>query len=151
MADEGLSLSYEAQGGALDLEMVTNIEGLDELEEAFTEGSKRAVKKFLTRVEKRAAKVLQNALERETPPSIRTGNLEDNIEIQVLKDTSGGALTVKVGPNRDAFYGWIQEIGAPSENIPALHWAENAARGCQDEVLEEYMDGLSDGLEDMKR
>ena len=38
----------------LDLEIVTDIEGLDELEEAFTDGAKRAVAKFLRHVEMQA-------------------------------------------------------------------------------------------------
>ncbi len=51
----------------VDIEIVTEIEGLDELEEAFTEGGKRTIKKFLRRVELKAAKVLKDALSEEAP------------------------------------------------------------------------------------
>jgi len=56
----------------LDIEIVTNIEGLDELEEAFTEGSKRAVKKFLRHVEMEASKpIIEEA--KQTAPYLTGG------------------------------------------------------------------------------
>ena len=131
----------------LDLQIVTNIEGLEELEEAFTNGNKRAVKKFLARVEKRAAKVLRDALSEEAPYD--KGDLSEDIHIQ--KVMSDGAMTIRVGPSKDTFYGMFQEFGAPEANVPAQHWMENTAKEHQDEVLQEYMDGLQEGLEDMKR
>ena len=131
----------------VDIEIVTNIEGLDELEEAFTEGSKRAVKKFLTRVEKRAAKILKDALSEEAP--YETGRLSEDIHIQSV--TGQGALTVRVGPSSDAYYGIFQEFGAPEAHVPALHWMEDTAKEHQDEVLDAYMQAVTDGLEDMKK
>jgi len=135
----------------LDIEIVTEIEGLDELEEAFTQGSKRAVKKFLRGVEMKAAKVLVDSARATTPPEERTGTLASDIHRQTVSDTSAGALTVRVGPGQQAWYGLVQEIGAPSENIPALHWLENSARAVQDQVLERYIEAVNEGLEDMKR
>ena len=133
----------------VDIEIVTNIEGLAELEEAFTGGSKRAVKKFLRRVEMQAAKILVDSAERNAPE--RTGALSEDIHRQSATDYSAGTQTVRVGPSRQTFYGLIQEMGAPSENILAQHWLENAAREVQDEVLEQFQAGLTEGLEDMKR
>ena len=135
------------QGGSIDLTIVTEIEGLDELEEAFTEGGKRAVRKFLRRVEMRAAKVLKDALSEEAP--YRTGALSEDIHTQTVQ--GDGTLTVRVGPSQNTFYGLIQEFGAPEHNIPAQHWMEMTAKEHQDEVLQEYMDAVSEGLEDMKR
>jgi len=146
MAD-GLNLQYTQAGGSMDVEIVTEIEGLDELEEAFTSGGKRAVKKFLRRVELRAAKVLKDALSEEAPYD--TGDLSEDIHTQTVQ--SDGALTVRVGPSKDTFYGMFQEFGAPEANVPAQHWMELTAKEHQDEVLQEYMDGLSEGLEDMKK
>jgi hypothetical protein len=60
-------------------------------------------------------------------------------------------MTVRVGPSKETFYGMFQEFGAPEANVPAQHWMELTAKEHQDEVLTEYMAGLSDGLEDMKR
>lgn len=131
----------------IDIQIVTNIEGLDELEEAFTEGSQRAVRKFLRRVETRAAKVLKDALSEEAPYD--TGDLSEDIHTQTVQ--GDGALTVRVGPSKDTFYGMFQEFGAPEANVPAQHWMEQTAKEHQDEVLQEYMDGLSEGLQDMKR
>jgi HK97 gp10 family phage protein len=131
----------------VDLDMVTNIEGLDELEEAFTQGSKRTVKKFLSRVEKRAAKVLKNALSAEAPYD--KGDLSEDIHVQVIQ--SDGALICRVGPSKATFYGMFQEFGAPEANVPAQHWMEDTAKEHQDEVLQEYMEALSDGLKDMKK
>ena len=129
----------------MDIEIVTNIEGLDELEEAFTEGAKRAVKKFLRRVEMRAAKPLVESAKQYAP--YQYGTLESDIHRQsVIGD---GSLTMRVGPSQKTFYGLILEFG--TEHIPALHWLENSARAVQEEVLQEFYDALSDGLEDMKK
>jgi HK97 gp10 family phage protein len=131
----------------MDVEVITEISGLEELEEAFTEGSKRAVKKFLRHVEMQAANVLVKSAEESAP--YFTGALEADIHRQsVLSD---GALTVRVGPSQETFYGLIQEFGCPEKNIPAQHWLETSARSVQDEVLEEFISGLNEGLEDMKK
>jgi HK97 gp10 family phage protein len=129
----------------LDLEIVTNIEGLDELEEAFTNGAKRAVKKFLRHVEMQAAKPIIEAA-KQTAPRL-TGALQDDLHRQAV--VSDGQLTLRIGPSRETFYGLIQELG--DAHVPALHWLENAARSVQDEVLEEYYEALNEGLEDMKK
>lgn len=128
----------------VDIQVVTNIEGLDELEEAFTTGSKRAVKKFLRKVEMKAAKPLVESAKQYAPYD--TGNLE--MEIHRESVTSDGALTVRIGPSSRAFYGAFDEFG--TEHQAATHWLENSARAVQDEVLQEYYDALSEGLEDMK-
>jgi HK97 gp10 family phage protein len=130
----------------IQIEVVTNIEGLDELERDFTEGSKRAVKKFLGKVEREAAKVLIDSAENMAPRD--TGHLADSIGKSVVQ--SDGALTVRVGPNRSAFYGLIQEFGAPEANIPALHWLEDSAKAVKDQVLDKYVESINTGLEDMK-
>lgn len=131
----------------IDIQVITNIEGLEEVEEAFTQGSRRAVKKFLRRVEMRAAKVLMESAKQFSP--VLTGRLEDSIHREsVMGD---GSLTVRVGPTKDAFYGLIQEFGAPEVHVPALHWLENSARAVQNEVLETFLVELQSGLEDMKR
>jgi HK97 gp10 family phage protein len=128
----------------LDIEIVTNIEGLDELEEAFTNGAKRAVKKFLRHVEMQAAKpIIEEA--KQTAPYL-TGALEMDIRRQSVE--SDGALTLRIGPSQKTFYGLIQEMG--DAHVPALHWLENAARAVQDDVLQEFYDALTEGLEDMK-
>jgi HK97 gp10 family phage protein len=131
----------------IDIQVVTDLEGLDELEESFTSGSKRSVKKFLRRVEMKAANVLVESAREYAP--YETGRLEEDIGRQSIQ--SEGALTVRVGPSKDAFYGLFQEFGAPEVNVPALHWLENSARAVQDEVLEEFYEGLREGLEDMKK
>lgn len=131
----------------IDIEIVTDIEGLDELEEAFTTGGKRAVKKFLRRVEMKAANVLVKSAEQFAP--YETGQLESDIGRQSVQ--TDGALTVKVGPSRESFYGMFQEFGAPEANVPALHWLESSAKAVQDEVLTEFYNGLNEGLEDMKK
>lgn len=131
----------------IEIEIVTNLEGLDELEEAFLEGSKRAVKKFLRHVEMDAAKILVDSAERNAPRE--TGALSEDIHRQTKQ--SDGALTVRVGPSRETFYGLIQEFGAPEVDIPALHWLEDSARAVQDEVLDELYSGLTEGLIDMKK
>ena len=129
----------------LDIEIVTNIEGLDELEEAFTDGAKRAVKKFLRHVEMEASKPIIEAAEQTAP--YLTGALQNDLHRESV--VSDGQLTLRIGPSQKTFYGLIQELG--DANVPALHWLENAARSVQDEVLEKYYEALNEGLEDMKK
>jgi len=131
----------------LDIEIVANIEGLDELEEAFTGGSRRAIVKFLRKVEMKAAKVLVKSAEQYAP--YRTGDLEADICVQSKTNAGEGTLTVRVGPSQQTFYGLIQEVG--DATVPATHWLENSARAVQDEVLEVYCEACTDGLEAMKK
>jgi len=129
----------------VDIQVVTGLEGLDELEEAFTTGNKRAVFKFLRRVEMNAAKILVDALSEEAP--YEYGELSEDIHRQTVVNNEG--TTVRVGPSQNTFWGLMQEFGTPTQ--PAQHWAENAAREHQDEVLEEFYTGVSDGLDAMKK
>ena len=128
------------------MEIVTEIQGLDELEAALLIGGPKAAKAFLRRVEKRAAVVLQEAAKENAPE--RDGDLMEDINIQIVIDPGG--MTARVGPSQEAWYGLVQEIGAPSENVPALHWLEMAARSVQSEVLEEYFQAVTDSLNEMK-
>ena len=129
----------------LDIEIVTDIEGLDELEEAFTDGAKRAVKKFLRHVEMEASKpIIEEA--KQTAPYL-TGALANDLHRESVM--SDGQLTLRIGPSRETFYGLIQELG--DAHVPALHWLESAAISVQDEVLEKFHDALTEGLEDMKK
>src|SRR5258707_1114396 len=104
----------------IDIEIVTNIEGLEELEEAFTGGAKRAIVKFLRGVEMKAAKVLVDSAKQFVPKL--TGRSEADIHRQSV--VGDGTLTVRVGPGPDSFYEMFQEWGAPDANVPALHWLE---------------------------
>lgn len=142
-----LTTAAEMKMADIEIQIVTDIEGLDELEEAFTNGSKRAVKKFLRRVEMRAAKVLKDALSEEAP--YETGALSEDIHTQTVP--GDGTLTVRVGPSKETFWGLFQEFGAPEAHVPAQHWMELTAKEHQDEVLDEFMAGVSDGLQDMKK
>jgi HK97 gp10 family phage protein len=128
----------------LDIEIVTDIEGLDELEEALTSGAKRAVKKFLRRAEMRAAKPLVESAEQYAPEL--TGAL--SMDIHRTSVTSDGELTIRVGPSARTFYGIFDEFG--TEHQAATHWLENSARAVQDDVLQEFYDALTEGLEEMK-
>ena len=130
----------------LDIELVTQIEGLDELEAALVTGGPKAAKAFLRRVEKKAAVVLQKSAKEYAP--YRDGDLEGDINIQIVTDPGG--MTARVGPSRETWYGLVQEIGAPSENVPALHWLEDSARAVETEVLDEYNQALTDSLNEMK-
>jgi hypothetical protein len=131
----------------IDITVVTGIEGLEELEEAFTSGSARAVKKFLRRVQMQAADVLVTSAKANAPYE------EGDLESRIRKNTvvSDGAVTTRVGPGKDAFWGMFQEFGAPEANIVGTHWLEQSAKDVQDKVLDEYYTGLREGLEDMKK
>lgn len=131
----------------INISIVTDIEGLDELEEAFTSGSARAVKKFLRRVEMRAAKVLADSASENAP--FDHGDLSEDIHRQVITHSEG--MIVRVGPSKETFYGMFQEFGAPEANVPAQHWLEESAREVQDQVLDEYVSAINEGLGDMKK
>lgn len=145
---EGLRLEYLQEApGTLDITVVTGIEGLGELEEALTNGSKRAAKKFLRKAEMQAAQILVESARSFAPEE--TGKLESDIGKQsVMMDD---ALTVRVGPRKSTFYGMFQEFGAPEIGQPAQHWLEESAKKVQDAVLQTLCDCLTEGLQDMKR
>ena len=130
------------------IQVVTNIEGLDELEEALVNGSKKTAKKFLRGVEMKAATILVKSAKAYAP--YETGQGEASIHKQTVVDTQEGSMTVRVGPSSIGFYLMFQEFGAPDANITALHWLENSAVAVQDEVLETYMSELGDSLDEMK-
>ena len=131
----------------MDVQIVTNVEGLEELEEAFKDGSKRAIVKFLRRVEMKVAKLLVDSAKQCAP--YFTGRLESDIHRQSV--VGDGTLTVRVGPGRETFYGQFQEFGAPAANVPALHWLENSARAVEGAVLETFQQELTDALGEMKK
>lgn len=126
---------------------IVHVEGLQELEEAFTQGSRRVVRKFLRTVEMRAANVLKVALS-ENAPWESGASAEDIHAMTVVGD---GFMNVRVGPSQRTFYEMFQEFGAPEANVPALHWMEMAAVSKQNAVLKEYFKALTDGLEEMKK
>src|ERR1700761_1032101 len=147
MADDGLNLQYTANGGDMDVEIITNIEGPDELEKALIEGSPRAVKKYIRKVEMTAAQVLVDSAKKYAP--FEFGTLEDDIHRQTVM--GDGVMIVRVGPSKETFWGLIQEFGSPEANVPALHWLEDLAKARQDEVLETYIEAVNEGLEEMKK
>lgn len=130
----------------IELEVIANIEGLEELEESLTQGSRRAAKKFLQRAHTRAGKILQESAEENAP--YQEGDLAGEIYIDTTTNNDG--MLTRVGPTKSVFWGLIQEFGAPEANVPALHWLEESAKEVKDEVLAEYMQALDDGLQDMK-
>lgn len=127
-----------------DVTVVADIKGLDELEEAFTAGSKRAVQKFLRRIEMEAASILVESAEDNAPYA--EGDLAGDIHRQTVM--GDGTITVRVGPSRATFWGYILEFGSPTQ--PALHWLENSAKAVQDDVLAQFYQGLTEGLAAMK-
>lgn len=130
----------------VDLQIVTNIEGLDELEKALLEGGPKAAKRFMRSVEMKAAKVLQDSASESAP--FHTGDLSEDIKRQTI--AADDTLTVRVGPSRETFYGLFQEFGAPEAGVPAQHWLESSAKEAQDAVLEKYIEAVNEGLEEMK-
>jgi HK97 gp10 family phage protein len=130
-----------------DIEVVTNITGLDELETTLNEGGKQAAVKFLRKVEKTAARIFQTAAEGTAPYD--TGNLAENIGIgsSLLGDT----LTVRVGPRPAAFYGLFQEFGAPEAHVPAQHWLSRAFDETKDEALNEVVNTATETLNDLAK
>jgi len=129
----------------INIELVTNLDGLDVLEAVLNEGSPRAAKKYLRRAEMKGTKILVDALETAAP--VESGKLETEIGRQTV--LTEDALTVRVGPSQNAFYGGMQEWGAPEAGVAATHWAERAARGVESRVLEEFYTALQEGLDSM--
>jgi HK97 gp10 family phage protein len=126
-----------------DIEIITNISGLDELERTLTEGGKRAAKNFLRKVEKTAAKIFQSNAENTAP--VDTGFLSDHINVS--SRVQGDTLTVQVGPSPKAFYGLFQEFG--TEDQPAQHWLNRAFEESKDEALTELINTATEMLNDI--
>ena len=121
-----------------DVEIITNIDGLDALEETLTVGGKKAAVRFLRSIERRAAKLIQTEAEQTAP--YETGNLEDNINISSrLRDDT---LTCRIGPGGRAFYGIFSELG--TEHEPALHWLSQAFDDALDALIEEASSDLEE-------
>jgi HK97 gp10 family phage protein len=131
----------------LDIEIVTEIAGLDELEEAFTDGAKRAVKKFLRHAEMEASKPIVEAAKANAP--YLTGDLEHGIHRESVLDSSSGTLTLRIGPGPEVYYGLMDELGSVHQE--GTHWMEQAAISVKDEVLEKFYEALDEGLKDMKK
>jgi len=128
-----------------DIEIITNLEGLDELEKTLTSGSKGAVKRFLRAGEKKAARVIQAAAIDNAPEL--TGVLKENIKVS--SSVSGDTLNVRVGPSPEAFYGIFQEFG--TEFQPGQHWLSISFDESKDEALGVFLSEATDSLQEMAK
>jgi len=128
-----------------DVEIITNISGLDELEDALNAGGKKAAQRFLRSIERKAAKVVLNAME-ETVPVV-TGALRDSLAIRSTTGQDG--LTVMVGPTKDENYiGRFTEFGTVKQ--PAQHWMDEAFQSSKEESLTVLIEEATKSLEEMK-
>lgn len=130
----------------MSIEVFTEIEGLDELEDALVNGAPRMAKKFLGRVHKKAGEILVESASEKAP--YQEGDLAG--EIYANTTTNKDGMYTRVGPTKQVFWGLIQEIGSAEANVPALHWLEHSAEEVQDQVLDVYVQAIDDGLNEMK-
>lgn len=128
------------------IEITCDIEGLDELEAALLEGAPKMAKKFLRQVHSRAGNLLKESAEGNAPH--HTGELAGDIHTQTT--TSKDGMLTRVGMSRETFWGLFQEFGAPEANVTGQHWLEQSAVEVQDQVLDEYIQAVDDGLSEMK-
>jgi HK97 gp10 family phage protein len=127
-----------------DIEIVTDIQGLDELEATLTEGSRKAALKFLRNAEKKAARPVLDA-QRMTVP-IDYGDLLEALKIS--SSTRGDTLTVRVGPDKSQNYiGRFTEFGTIDQ--PAQHWMSRAFDASKESALDAFIEVATDSLEEM--
>ena len=89
-----------------------------------------------------AANFLKGESERRVP--IRTGKLKENIVIQKVEDNEI-ATEVKVGPNRDAFYGAMVEYG--TKNMRARPFMRPSFDENEDRIQKEITRKIQEGIE----
>jgi HK97 gp10 family phage protein len=124
------------------------ITGLKELSEMLTQIAPKAAKSYMVKVQKPAAQVIIDAFEASAPYSDQPHQhwaLRDSIVKQSkwgTGDSGGESLITTVGPNKHVPWGMWQEFG--TSHIAGKHWMGTAWSGCQDEVLNVYMEGINE-------
>ena len=135
--------------------MSVEIEGLAELSQLLTELAPRAAKRYLGRCAEKATQPLLDAMADTVP--VHIGILEESFTTKkrYTNDDGGDATTLElqVGPTRQAFWGSLQEFGAPEAHVPATHWMGRAWESSKDECLNVFSTeaiGLLQDLENKK-
>ena len=128
-------------------EIKVEISGLDELEKALRDAPKQMAVKYLRAAIKAGAKIIQERIADNAP--VRTGFLAEHIKVATkVKTGDNGSLTAIVGPAPAAYYGIFEEFGANGR--PGVHFMEQAAVACKDEVIEAVKEAAAKSLEDLK-
>lgn len=130
-----------------DVEIITNICGLDELEQTLIAGGKSAAQKFLRNVEKKAAQPVLEAMQ-ETVPIGLTGDLL--VALKMQSQTAQDGMVVKVGPTSDENYiGRFAEFG--TEKQPAQHWMSRAFSNSKEAALDGFIQAATESLNEMTK
>ncbi len=121
------------------------VRGLDELGKQLGENSVTAIKRVLRRVEKEVGKIWIEAIAERAP--VDTGRLEESITYQTQATLTG--MTLYVGPDREGWYGSMQEFGTRfQEPQPFVRPAFEAT---QDEVIDKFGQVLAEELETLEK
>lgn len=122
------------------------ITGLDKLTDNLSQGSARAAKNFLRRIERKAAQPILEAQQEHVP--VRDGDLLEGLTISSTSDDH--SVTTAIGPEKDEnFIGRFTEFGTVDQ--PAQHWMDAAFRESAQSALDIMTEELQDALKDMEQ
>lgn len=113
-----------------------HIDGLAELSQMLTELTPQAAKRYLSRCAEPAAQVVLDAMAVTVPVGV--GILEESLVWQKKWANDGDETTmvITIGPNKQAFWGSLQEFGFLGRE--GIHWFSHAWLACREEVLQVF-------------
>jgi HK97 gp10 family phage protein len=130
-----------------DIDIITNLTGLDELEQTLIAGGQKSAQKFLRTVEKKAAQPVLEAMQ-ETVPIGLTGDLLVSLKIQSQSAKDG--VVVMIGPTSDEnFIGRFSNFG--TEKQPATHWMDRAWAASKEAALDGFIQAATESLNEMSK
>jgi HK97 gp10 family phage protein len=127
--------------------MAIQIEGLAELSQLLTEITPAAAKRYLGRCGDRAALPMLAAMQGTVPVGV--GILEEELSYskKFLSDGDETTLEIKIGPEKPAFWGSLQEFG--TSNQAGQHWMGRAWESSKDEVLNVFVEEAQNLIQDL--
>lgn len=128
------------------------VSGLDELDKMLGTLAPRAVRNALRSAAKKGAAIWEEAISQRAPK--RTGFLSENIKIgsnvdDSENDDATAAVTVEVGPSKQAYYGQFLEFG--TKHAKAQPFMRPAFEEKTQEVLETFKTELGNALARLKK
>jgi HK97 gp10 family phage protein len=126
-----------------------NVSGIKELKAKLADLEKKVRNKIASKAMRTGSKVIQKQVKANAP--VKTGLVRNSIKVRAGKRRKGKIyFTVTCGSKNfvgKAFYGAIQEFGAPARNIEGKHFMERAFDDKQAEAGRTVIQMIKQGLE----
>jgi len=122
------------------------LSGLKEVQEALSTMGRRQAANFLKKAETKASKVFLDAIQDTVPHD--TDYLSEHMVAQAK--LKGDSLTMRIGPDKSAFWGLFTEMGTKN-GIRPVHWLFRAFMQAKDAALEEFVKACQQMIAGMKK